>query len=46
MVEKGFDHETLNAMGEEEFLFLLESRIEFDKARAEAEKEAAKTKTR
>lgn len=42
MVEKGFGHEELNAMEEGEFLFLLKTRIDFDKARAEAEKEAAK----
>ena len=42
MVEMGFSHEELNAMDEREFLFLLETRIAFDKARAEAEKEAAK----
>lgn len=42
MVEKGFSHEELNTMEEGEFLFLLETRIAFDKARAEAEKEAAR----
>lgn len=40
MVEKGFAHEVLNAMDEDEFLFLLEERLEMEKARAEAIKKA------
>jgi len=38
LVENGFDHDALNAMPEEEFRFLLESRIELDQARADAQK--------
>lgn len=38
MVEKGFSHEELNAMTEDEFLYFLDARIVFDKLVAEAAK--------
>ncbi|MCC2099160.1 MAG: hypothetical protein KDJ29_19885 [Hyphomicrobiales bacterium] len=41
MIECGFDHDVLMAMDEAEFAFLLDSRIDLDEARAEAEREAA-----
>jgi len=38
LVEKGFDPEYLNALPEAEFIWLLDTRVELEQARADAAK--------